>query len=67
MFVLKQHRQAETKIMQVYDTMKYGFWWAGVDTFSASFYNRQLIAYSTSHSPTSCTASIVPTRQPSDV
>jgi len=68
MFVIKQHGQAETKIMQqAYDMMKYGFWWAWVDTFSASFYNCQLIAYLSSHSPTNCTASIVPTRQPSDV
>jgi len=52
MFVLKQQRQTETKIMQqVYDMMKYGFWWAHVDTFSASFYNCQLIAYLTSHLP----------------
>ena len=51
----------------MYDTMKYGFWWARVDTFSASFYNCQLTEYLTTHSPTNCTASIVPTRQPSDV
>jgi hypothetical protein len=68
MFVLKQHQQAETKMMQqVYDMMKYGFGGHVLDTFLASFYNCQLIAYWTSHSPTNCPASIVPTRQPSDV